>query len=173
MHLLLLLLLLLLCPHLRRRGSTSAPGPSVTTSHPALDCSAVRRARWRMRRRRRLTPASSTRVARTTGRPYVLRVFPLCALVPRVQGSSGAVSTVQFVWRGHAKTPPLGPGRGLTLPCGWNNAGTATVCPPATQPSRLWQSRTTVSTRILGRRTAPFSPPLNSNRVPHGFTPRS
>ena len=36
---------------------------------------------------------------------YVLRVFPLCALVPRVQGSSGAVSTVQFVWRGHAKTP--------------------------------------------------------------------
>ena len=36
---------------------------------------------------------------------YVLRVFPLCALVPRVQGSSGAVATVQFVWRGHAKTP--------------------------------------------------------------------
>ena len=24
---------------------------------------------------------------------YVLRVFPLCALVPRVQGSSGAVAT--------------------------------------------------------------------------------
>ena len=36
---------------------------------------------------------------------YVPRVFPLCALVPRVQGSSGAVATVQFVWRGHAKTP--------------------------------------------------------------------
>ena len=36
---------------------------------------------------------------------YVLRVFPLCALVPRAQGSSGAVATVQFVWRGHAKTP--------------------------------------------------------------------
>ena len=36
---------------------------------------------------------------------YVLPVFPLCALVPRVQGSSGAVSTMQFVWRGHAKTP--------------------------------------------------------------------
>ena len=35
---------------------------------------------------------------------YVLRVFPLCALVPRVQRSSGAVATVQFVWRGHAKT---------------------------------------------------------------------
>ena len=35
---------------------------------------------------------------------YVLRVFLLCALVPRVQGSSGAVATVQFVWRGHAKT---------------------------------------------------------------------
>ena len=34
-----------------------------------------------------------------------LRVFPLCALVPRAQGSSGAVATVQFVWRGHAKTP--------------------------------------------------------------------
>ena len=36
---------------------------------------------------------------------YVLRVFPLCALVPCVQGSSGAVATVQFVWRGHAETP--------------------------------------------------------------------
>ena len=36
---------------------------------------------------------------------YVLRVFPPCALVPRVQGSSGSVATVQFVWRGHAKTP--------------------------------------------------------------------
>ena len=35
---------------------------------------------------------------------YVLRVFPFCALVPRVQGSSGAVATVQFVWRGHAET---------------------------------------------------------------------
>ena len=34
-----------------------------------------------------------------------LRVFPLCALVPRVQGSSGAVATVHFVWRGHTKTP--------------------------------------------------------------------
>ena len=36
---------------------------------------------------------------------YVLRLFPLCALVPRVQGSSGAVASVRFVWRGHAKTP--------------------------------------------------------------------
>ena len=36
---------------------------------------------------------------------YVLRVFPLCALVPRMQGSSCAVATVYFVWRGHAKTP--------------------------------------------------------------------
>ena len=35
----------------------------------------------------------------------VPRVFPLCALVPRVQGLSGAVATVQFVWRGHTKTP--------------------------------------------------------------------
>ena len=33
------------------------------------------------------------------------RIPPLCALVPRVQGSSGAVATAQFVWRGHAKTP--------------------------------------------------------------------
>ena len=38
-------------------------------------------------------------------RAYVLSVFPLCAPVPRVQGSSGAVATVQFVWRGLAKTP--------------------------------------------------------------------
>ena len=37
-------------------------------------------------------------------RTSFLRVFPLCALVPRAQGSSGAVATVQFVWRGHAKT---------------------------------------------------------------------
>ena len=36
---------------------------------------------------------------------YVPRVFPLCALMPRVQGSSGVVATVQFAWRGHAKTP--------------------------------------------------------------------
>ena len=36
---------------------------------------------------------------------YVLRVFPPCALVPRVQGSSGAVATMQFVWRGHAQAP--------------------------------------------------------------------
>ena len=35
----------------------------------------------------------------------VLRLFPPCALVSRAQGSSGAVATVQFVWRGHAKTP--------------------------------------------------------------------
>ena len=31
----------------------------------------------------------------------------------------------------------------------------------------------TVSTRILGRRTAPFPPFLIPYRVPHGFTPRS
>ena len=30
-----------------------------------------------------------------------------------------------------------------------------------------------VSTRILGRRTAPFLPFLIPNRAPHGFTPRS
>ena len=30
-----------------------------------------------------------------------------------------------------------------------------------------------VSTRILGRRTAPFPPFLIPYRVPHGFTPRS
>ena len=30
-----------------------------------------------------------------------------------------------------------------------------------------------VSTRILGRRTAPFSPFLIPHRVPHGLTPRS
>ena len=36
---------------------------------------------------------------------HVPRVFPLRALIPRVQGSSGAVATVQFAWRGHAKTP--------------------------------------------------------------------
>ena len=30
-----------------------------------------------------------------------------------------------------------------------------------------------VSTRILGRRTAPFPPFLIHHRVPHGFTPRS
>ena len=41
----------------------------------------------------------------TLNRTSFLRVFPLCALVPRAQGSSGAVATVQFVWRGHAKTP--------------------------------------------------------------------
>ena len=35
--------------------------------------------------------------------------------------------------------------------------------------SRLEQ----VSTSILGRRKAPFSPFLIHNRVPHGFTPRS
>ena len=33
------------------------------------------------------------------------RIPHLCALVPRVQGSSGAVATAQFVWRGHAKAP--------------------------------------------------------------------
>ena len=32
---------------------------------------------------------------------------------------------------------------------------------------------TPVSTRILGRRTAPFPPVLIPHRVPHGFTPRS
>ena len=30
-----------------------------------------------------------------------------------------------------------------------------------------------VSTRILGRRTTPFTPSLIPNRVPHDFTPRS
>ena len=30
-----------------------------------------------------------------------------------------------------------------------------------------------ISTRILGRRTAPFSPVLISDRAPHGVTPRS
>ena len=34
-------------------------------------------------------------------------------------------------------------------------------------------SRVSVSTRILGRRAAPFPPFLISYRVPHGFYPRS
>ena len=29
------------------------------------------------------------------------------------------------------RPPPLGPGRGLTLPCGWNNAGTAWASAPS------------------------------------------
>ena len=47
---------------------------------------------------------NTAKKATDEGTPF-LRVFPLCALVPRVQGSSGAVATVQFVWRGHAETP--------------------------------------------------------------------
>ena len=34
---------------------------------------------------------------------YVPRVFPLYALVPRVQGSSGVVDNMLFAWRGHTK----------------------------------------------------------------------
>ena len=52
------------------------------------------------------SPADLPRLrAELASRAYVLRVFPLCALVPRVQGSSGAAATVQFVCRSHAKTP--------------------------------------------------------------------
>ena len=51
----------------------------------------------RLAREKRRSKRSSTSF------PYSL--FSLCALVPCVQGSSGAVATVQFVWRGHAKTP--------------------------------------------------------------------
>ena len=37
------------------------------------------------------------------------------------------------------RPPPLGPGRGLTLPCGWNNAGTTATT----------RSRQSVATRVL------------------------
>ena len=47
-------------------------------------------------------PMNSVSNENRTG--YVLRVFPLCAPVPRVQGSSGAVATVQFAWRAHTKS---------------------------------------------------------------------
>ena len=58
---------------------------------------------------------------------HVLRVFPLCALAPRVQRSSGAVATEQFVWRGHAKTPTTRAGPWPD----WNNAGTSGEPKPA------------------------------------------
>ena len=38
---------------------------------------------------------------------------------------------------------------------------------------RSLQAMSSVSTRILGRRTAPFAPFLFPYRVPHGFTSRS
>ena len=37
--------------------------------------------------------------------------------------------------------------------------------------TQQWEEQ--VSTRVLGRCTAPFPPFLIPNRVPHGFTPRS
>ena len=43
---------------------------------------------------------------RSAGRgPSSLRVFPLFAFTSHAQGSSGAVATVPFVWRSHAKEP--------------------------------------------------------------------
>ena len=71
---------------------------------------AQRRARWEMVEQVRAELTMVRQGIYDVLRPedlaeYVLRVFPLCALVPRVQGSSGAVATVQFVWRSHAKTP--------------------------------------------------------------------
>ena len=49
---------------------------------------------------------------------------------PCTHGSSGIVATVPLVWRGQNQVaPPLGPGRALTLPCGWNNAGLQRVVP--------------------------------------------
>ena len=43
----------------------------------------------------------------------------------------------------------------------------------AVHTAKLESHRARLSTRILGRRTAPFPPFLISHRVPHGSTPRS
>ena len=42
-----------------------------------------------------------------------LRVFHLFAFIQRAQGSSGAVATMPFVWRSHAKSPTTRAGRAL------------------------------------------------------------
>ena len=47
--------------------------------------------------------------------PSSLRVFPLFAFTSRAQGSSGAVATVPFVWRSHAKAPTTRAGRALDI----------------------------------------------------------
>ena len=54
----------------------------------------------------------------------VLPLFPPCARISNAQGSSGIVDNIPFA-HGAAiqRASPLGPGRALTLPCGWNNAG--------------------------------------------------
>ena len=49
---------------------------------------------------------------------------------------------------------PLGPGRGLTLPCGWNNAGSARATPRVTPWLRGSPSRTSgASSRARARRS--------------------
>ena len=47
--------------------------------------------------------------------PSSLRVFSLFAFTSRAQGSSGAVATVPFVWRSHAKSPTTRAGRALDI----------------------------------------------------------
>ena len=47
--------------------------------------------------------------------PSSLRVFPLFAVISRAQGSSGAVATMPFVWRSHAKSPPTRAGCALDI----------------------------------------------------------
>ena len=47
--------------------------------------------------------------------PSSLRVFSLFAFTSRAQGSSGAVATVPFVWRSHAKAPTTRAGRALDI----------------------------------------------------------
>ena len=71
-----------------------------------------------------------------------LRVFPLCAFISHAQGSSGAIAAMPFVWRGRAKAPPLGPGRALTLFCGWDNAGWEAVREPWSASRSATASRT-------------------------------
>ena len=47
--------------------------------------------------------------------PPSLRVFPLFAFTSSAQGSSGAVATMPFVWRSHAKSPTTRAGRALDI----------------------------------------------------------
>ena len=49
------------------------------------------------------------------GGPSSLRVFPLFAFISRGKGSSGAVATMPFVWRSHAKSPTTRAGRALDI----------------------------------------------------------
>ena len=72
-----------------------------------------------------LSDATSDPLSVGASGPSSLRVFPLFAFTSRAQGSSGAVATMPFVWRSHAKAPTTQAGVRLTLPCGWNNAGPA------------------------------------------------